>query len=296
MKIVFKILTLLVILIVMFYILYVEIIKKLFRNKDKISYNLFKKIIQVVSKNNNLMNYGIWYDDTETLKEANINLVNEIFEKTGLENKMNQKILDVGCGYGEQDIIWLKRLHETCEIDAIDISEEQIKYAQEKENKINYSVCNSEEIDIKFKNKLFNVIICLESAFHYNNRKLFLNKANKLLENDGRFVISDIMLKNDYNNHNFLTKLITKVYSDFLYMPKQNQITGKEWLEELESECRVIEVLDITENTFVPYYKHFMKTFVKNKQWVSCMEKYLIDLFCKNQPFLYKIAICEKKI
>ena len=209
---------------------------------------------------------------------------------------MNQKILDVGCGYGEQDIIWLKRLHETCEIDAIDISEEQIKYAQEKENKINYSVCNSEEIDIKFKNKLFNVIICLESAFHYNNRKLFLNKANKLLENDGRFVISDIMLKNDYNNHNFLTKLVTKVYSDFLYMPKQNQITGKEWLEELESECRVIEVLDITENTFVPYYKHFMKTFVKNKQWVNCMEKYLIDLFCKNQPFLYKIAICEKKI
>ena len=94
------------------FIFYNIIIKKYFRkqNDDGISYDFLKGLINIVSEDNHFMNYGLWTNDVKTLIEANKNLVNFIFNKSELENKKNIQILDVGCGYGEQDIEWYNKL------------------------------------------------------------------------------------------------------------------------------------------------------------------------------------------
>ncbi len=252
-------------------------------------------MINEVSEGNNFMNYGLWNDETNTLIDANMNLSNFVFNKSGLEHKQNMKILDIGCGYGQQDIEWYKKLNNSCLLTAIDISEEQINYAKTQNSKIIFEVCDVKNISEKYNNKLFDVIFSLESAFHYPNRESFFKDANKLLNYDGKFIITDIMLQNNYNDNTLLNKLFMYFFSDFLYIPKQNLISSAEWCNQLHSNFIVDEIIDITENTFDPYYNYFMKMYIKKKNLPEYFGNLLSSFFCTNQPFSYKIAVCRKK-
>jgi cyclopropane fatty-acyl-phospholipid synthase-like methyltransferase len=284
-------------LLLILYIIYVILIKQYFRKNDNvISYNFFKKWIDYVSEGNDFMNYGLWNDDTQNLMEANKNLIQLVFDKSELTNKPNINILDVGCGYGEQDIEWCKLLDKTCKIKAMDISEKQIYHAMEKNNNINnitFDICDVKYIDLKYKNEVFDVIFSLESAFHYPEREMFFKNANNLLSDNGKFIITDIMLNND-NNNNIVTNMFTHFFSDFLCIPKLNLITADEWDKQLVSNFVVEENIDITEKTFKPYYTHFMTTYVKNKNWPQWFGTMLTSFFCTHQPFTYKIAVCKK--
>ena len=277
---------------------YIIIIKTYFRqkNNDYICYNFLKKMINDVSEGNNFMNYGLWFNNTETLMDANENLVNFVFNKSGLQNKKNMNILDISCGYGQQDIEWSKKLDNSCKITAIDISEEQINYASSKKTNITFDVCDAKDICFKYKNELFDVIFSLEAAFHYQNREQFFKNVNELLTYEGQFIITDIMLKNNYNETNLLNKLFIYFFSDFLCIPKQNLISVSEWDKQLASNFIIEESIDLTENTFKPYYTHFMNTYIKNKNLPEFIGNMLTSFFCRYQPFSYKIVVCRKRL
>jgi cyclopropane fatty-acyl-phospholipid synthase-like methyltransferase len=269
-----------------------------FRNQNRISYDYVKdNFINNVSEGNNYMNYGLWLDDTKTLMEANNTLIDFAFIKSGLQHKKHMEVLDVGCGYGEQDIQWFKKMDNSCTINAIDISEEQIKHAigRNSSSNIVFEVCDVKNIHLKYNNHLFDVIFSIESAFHYPNRKQFFENANDLLKPDGRFIITDIMLQTDYNENSWNNKLFIYFFSDFLHIPTQNLISADEWDKQLASAFVVEEIIDVTEKTFGPYYIHFMHTYVKNKNLPQFVGNALSSFFCNNQPFSYRIAICNKK-
>ena len=283
-----------VIFMLILYIIYVIIVKKYFRkNDDVISYKILKKFIDSVSENNNFMNYGLWNDDTESLMEANKNLINFVFDKSELENKKNMMILDVGCGYGEQDIEWSKKLDNSCKIKAMDISEEQIYHAMQKNSNVIFEICDVKYIDLKYKHELFDVIFSLESAFHYLNRETFFKHASDLLKKDGKFIITDIMLKNTYDN-NIPVRLFIHFFSDFLYVPTQNLITSDEWDKQLSSNFIVEESIDITEKTFKPYYIYFMNTYIKNKNWPQWIGNALTSFFAQINLFHIKSQYVKK--
>lgn len=276
---------------------YFIIINTYFRKKnDIISYNFLKTFINYVSANNNFMNYGLWMDNTNNLIDANKNLVNFVFNKSGLENKINMNILDVGCGYGAQDIEWLSRLDRTCNIKAFDISEEQITNALSKNSNVLFEVCDVKNMYYKYGNELFDVIFSVESAFHYPERNLFFENSNNLLKPDGKFIITDIMLTKNYNEYDTITQLFIYFFSDFLYIPKQNLISVAEWDANISSHFIIEESINISEKTFKPYYSHFLTTYIQKKGLPPYMASALCSFFCKHQPFSYKVAVCRKKI
>lgn len=284
-------------MILVFYVFYRTTIKIYFTGNDnKISYSYFIKLIQIVSNDNYFMNYGLWDKENNTLKKANENLVNFIFDKLDISEKKNMNILDVGCGYGEQDLIWSQKMDSSCKIKALDISEKQIYQALKNNNNDNviFDICDANFIDLKYKNELFDRIISLESAFHYEDRPKFFKNVNKLLKDDGIFVITDIILKNSYKP-TFLNSVLLKIASDFLHIPKQNLIKLDEWIEIISSELEIIEMFDITDETFLPYYKYFMSTYSKNKNLPVFFGKTLEDIFCSIQPFSYVVLKCKKK-
>jgi cyclopropane fatty-acyl-phospholipid synthase-like methyltransferase len=238
------------------------------------------------------MNYGLWDDTTTTMIDANKKLIQFVFDKGNLNNK-NLSILDVGCGYGEQDIEWSTHLDPTSTLKAIDISDKQIYAAMEKNSNVTFDICDAEYIGLKYKHELFDRITSVESAFHYPNRKHFFNQVNSLLKPNGKFIITDIMLT---NNNSKINRLFLYIFSDFLCIPKQNLISADEWDQQLASELNVEESIDITEKTFKPYYTNFMTNYAKNKNWSTWVSNTLISFFCSNQPFIYKVVVCSKKI
>lgn len=294
---------------------YYSIINKYFRNSEnKIIYDYYlKNCIQVVSEKNYYMNYGFWDNENITLNKANKNLCNFIYEKGRLNSHDEFTILDVGCGYGVQDILWSKKISNTSNLIAVDISKKQIKYANKKlrchakiQNKLTYMECDAHHLLDKFANNNFNRIISLESAFHYNNRKQFFKNVSDLLTNDGIFVISDIVLKSNnknttttnanlYNN-NLFKNIFIKIASDFLCIPEKNLITFDKWKNEVEnSDLCIIETYNITDKTFNSYYNYFFKNYIKNKKLPTILYSILYHIFNTIQPFDYIVSVCKKK-
>ena len=283
---------------------YNYVLNTFFRNGDTIVYDYLLQIIQCVSKNNYFMNYGLWDEKNNTLKKANKNLCNFIFEKVQLNSIDSFHILDVGCGYGKQDFLLHNMLSSSSKIVAFDLSKKQVDYANKcrKNKKINKKQLKFIEgdahclIDYFGNNYKFNRIISLESAFHYKDRALFFNSVSKLLTNDGIFVISDIMLKDTYKE-TFMNKFFINIASDFLCIPDKNLIKMNEWKKQVENNnLEIIELNDITDKTFIPYYKFFFENYIKNQNLPNFIADLLIYIFNSLQPFSYVVAVCKKRI
>ena len=297
------------------YLYYNHILNKYFTLNGKIVYDYYlKHFIQIVSHDNYFMNYGLWDNDNQNLYNANKNLVAFMFDKANIfSEKKNVKILDVGCGYGEQDLDWIKALTEDSHITAIDISEKQISEATERRNQrsisdkqLTFEVCDAMKLDEQYAPCQFDVVFSLESAFHYSDRPKFFANVNSVLHDDGVFVISDILLNKDYMQlptknligrfkQIIMNDLFLKIFSDFLHIPKQNLIGHDEWKQQLiDAGFEIVEYNDITSQTFGPYYKHFMYTYFKNKNLPMWMADMADNLFHNIQPFTYSVSTFRK--
>jgi SAM-dependent methyltransferase len=282
---------------------YNHIIHTYFRNKNNIMYDYLIQYIQVVDDTNYFMNYGLWDNNNTTLKDANKNLCKFIYNKANLGGD-GFIILDVGCGYGHQDFYWIKKMNPLSKIYAVDISDTQIKYANDMrvnkqipESKLQFIQGDAHNIDglglgqmgSELEQK-FDRIISLESAFHYKDRPLFFNQVGKLLDkNNGRFIISDIILSGSGNG-----SMLLNLFCDFLHIPKQNLICLPEWKSQLETAgLTIMDIYDVTEQTFCPYYKYFFNEYIKNKGLPEIMSRMLYSIFTRNQPFSYIIAVCS---
>jgi erythromycin 3''-O-methyltransferase len=248
------------------------------------------------------MNYGYWDATTHTIMHANENLIDIIFEKSELANTTDLKLLDVGCGYGEQDFNWLTKMGATTtnHITAIDISENQINMAKEKckrsnlSPRIDFQVCDALIIKNKFAAGEFDRVICLESAFHYFDRPRFFKGAYEVLKSGGKFVICDIVLSDTYTP-SFLNGIFIKLFSDFLNVPKCNLIKSDAWKKSIEDTGLVLEeFLDITDKTFEPYYTEFFEKYMMNNSMPSCFASLGSGFLKYVQPFSYKLAVFSK--
>jgi cyclopropane fatty-acyl-phospholipid synthase-like methyltransferase len=94
------------------------------------------------------------------------------------------------------------------------------------EKQLTFEVCDAMKLDEKYSSGQFDVVFSIESAFHYSDRPKFFANVNSVLQNDGVFVISDILLNKDYPK-TIMNNLFLKIFSDFLHIPKQNLIGGQ---------------------------------------------------------------------
>ena len=294
-----------IILIIIFYLIkayYYYVLNNFFRNNNnEITYDYFIKYIHFVNKNNYFMNYGLWDNNKyNNMKKANINLCNFIFKNANLNYTDTFYILDIGCGYGKQDFILHKKLSQSSAIIAVDLSQTQIDFANKyrRSKHINKKQLHFIQGDahclMNYFNTKFNRILSIESAFHYKNRQLFFNNVSSLLTNDGLFVISDILLKDEYKS-SIINKQFLTFASDLLCIPKKNHIKLTEWKQLLtNSNLQIVKMYDITDNTFIPYYKYFFKKYIQNKNLPAFIADILFYTLSSLQIFSYIVAVCNK--
>ena len=272
------------------------IMKKNFDKYDQLI-NFLKKVGD--NETSNYMNYGYWDKPNMTLFDANKRLCKIIGKKGDLKNA--KKILDVGCGYGEQDFYWKKKI--TAKIDAIDISKVSIKKAKKINTNEDITFDTGNACALNFDDNTYDRVISLESAFHYNPRTDFLKESYRVLNEGGKLVIADI-LYNDDDNIDIFNVINRNSFEKLFDIPKSNKIGIDEFKKQLEDVGFKVKIEDITDKTFKPYYNYFFKntccpdnfilpSWMYNLLRIGC--GFYINTICGGtNGFKYVIAVCEK--
>tara|TARA_B100000963_G_C22635471_1_gene677341 strand:- start:103 stop:1308 length:1206 start_codon:yes stop_codon:yes gene_type:complete len=129
-----------------------------------------------------------WKENTKTLEEAQKNKINHIIKK--LDIKKNQKVLDIGCGWG--GLVFEIAKNTGCEVTGISLSTNQTNYCKNKakelglENQVNFKL-----LDYRDLNEKYDRIVSVGFAEHLGLKfyKTFFKKINATLNKDGIFLL-----------------------------------------------------------------------------------------------------------
>lgn len=138
-------------------------------------------------------NCGYW-EGTSSYDEACKRLVHKVGEFAELSPEIS--MLDVGFGFGEQDLYWENEF-KVKKIIGINITPFQVDFASKRaaqrglSEKLEYRVGDAVNIDLP-ENSVDRVI-CLQSAFQFNTREKFFKEAFKVLKPGGQLITADMI-------------------------------------------------------------------------------------------------------
>ncbi len=137
-------------------------------------------------------NYAKTYDQ-EAFTQGTVQEVDFIEQEIG--DNTSKRILDIGCGTGRHAIELAKRGYQ---VTGIDLSESQLKRAQEKakENQVNVDFQQADARQLDFRNEFDLVIILCEGGFSLMETDemnfAILKNATQALKNDGKLILTTL--------------------------------------------------------------------------------------------------------
>ncbi|MFA8342458.1 MAG: cyclopropane-fatty-acyl-phospholipid synthase family protein [Rhodothermaceae bacterium] len=129
-----------------------------------------------------------WADDTETLSEAEENMLNITCQRAGIKD--GEEILDLGCGWGSLSF-YIAMNYPNCKVTSLSNSATQKEYIENKKVALkvdNIDVITSDVNHFK-SDKKFDRIVSIEMFEHMRNYKQLFNKLHKLLVTDGKLFV-----------------------------------------------------------------------------------------------------------
>jgi len=141
-----------------------------------------------------MLHYPLFVKETDTFFQAQKNLTDYCISL--LNPLKNKEILEIGCGNGVQ-AMYINANYHPLTITGIDL------------NKANIEIANSERIRNNIHNVQFlvddaqnlaqipsnstDVLLNIESAFHYPDKPAFLKEVHRVLKPGGQYLIADIL-------------------------------------------------------------------------------------------------------
>jgi len=131
---------------------------------------------------------GFWFGNTQTLQEAEENMLDLTLERADVKN--GQRILDVGCGWGSFSI-YAARKFPAAQIVAVSNSQSQKQFIDEKaqeEDIKNLTVITADINDFNPKEK-FDRIVSVEMFEHVRNYDQLFKRINTWLKPKGKLFV-----------------------------------------------------------------------------------------------------------
>merc|ERR1711991_1131331 len=147
-------------------------------------------------------------NENDSLETAQNNKIQHIIKKLNI--KPNQKVLDIGCGWGSLAIDIAKSAQ--CEVTGITLSKNQLNYCTQKAKELNLeNQLNFKLMDYRELNEKFDRIVSVGMFEHVGRKfyKKFFKQIEKMLKEDGVSLIHTIGSVNPPRDpHPWITKYI----------------------------------------------------------------------------------------
>ena len=198
-------------------------------------------------------------NENDTLETAQNNKIDHIIKKLNL--KPNQKVLDIGSGWGSLAIEIAKK--SQCEVVGITLSENQLEYSKKKAKEMNLeNQVQFKLIDYRQINEKFDRVVSV-GMFEHVGRKFYnkyFKQVSNLLKDDGVALIHTIGSVNPPRDpHPWITKYIFPGG----YTPSLSEITLP-----IEKSGLIISDLEILRMHYAHTLRHWKERFLKEKEKV----------------------------
>ena len=201
-------------------------------------------------------------NDNDTLEDAQNNKIEHIIKKLNI--RPNQKILDIGCGWGSLAIDIAKSIN--CQVTGITLSENQYAYCVKKVKKLNMeNQVRFKLIDYRELNEKFDRIVSVGMFEHVGRKfyKKFFKKIEELLTDSGVSLIHTIGSVNPPRDpHPWVTKYIFPGG----YTPSLSEVTTP-----LEKAGLIVSDIEVLKLHYSYTLRHWKENCINNKAQIIKM-------------------------
>jgi len=199
---------------------------------------------------------GYFRNENDSLETAQNNKIQHIIKKLNI--KQNQKVLDIGCGWGSLAIDIAKSTH--CEVTGITLSKNQFDYCKKKAKELNLeNQVTFKLIDYRELNEKFDRIVSVGMFEHVGRKfyKKFFKKVENLLNDNGISLIHTIGSVNPPRDpHPWITKFIFPGG----YTPSLSEVTTP-----IEKAGLIVSDIEVLKLHYSYTLRHWKENCIKNK-------------------------------
>jgi len=195
-------------------------------------------------------------NEDDSLEDAQNNKIKHIIKKLNI--KPNQKVLDIGCGWGSLAIDIAKSMQ--CEVTGITLSKNQLNYCKQKAKELNLeNQVNFKLMDYRELNEKFDRIVSIGMFEHVGRKfyKNFFKQVEKLLLKDGVALIHTIgSVSPPRNPHPWITKYIFPGG----YTPSLSEVTGP-----IEKAGLIVSDIEVLKMHYSHTLRHWKERCITNR-------------------------------
>ena len=225
-------------------------------------YNISDNFYELFLDSKKQYSCAYFKSEKDSLETAQNNKIDHIIKKLNL--KPNQKILDIGSGWGSLAIEIAKK--SQCEVTGITLSENQYNYSINKAKELNVeNQVQFKLIDYRQLNEKFDRIVSV-GMFEHVGRKFyqtFFNQVNKLLNDTGVALIHTI---GSINQPRDPQPWITKYIFPGGYTPSMSELAGP-----IEKSGLIVTDIEVLRMHYAHTLRNWKERFLGNKSKVLSM-------------------------
>jgi ubiquinone/menaquinone biosynthesis C-methylase UbiE len=152
-----------------------------------------------------MLHYPFFVNESDSFLQAQKNLTDYCISL--LFPLQNREVLEIGCGNGVQTL-YINAIHNPLKITGIDLNKANIEIANaEKElagaDNVQFLVDDAQNLT-NIPSESVDVLLNIESAFHYPDKTAFLKEIQRVLKPGGQFIIADILTTRPAKREGFM--------------------------------------------------------------------------------------------
>ena len=157
-------------------------------------YESMNMALKRLNNEHTMLHYPLFVNETDSFMQAQKNLTDYCISL--LKPLRAKEILEIGCGNGIQ-ALYINAGHNPLSITGIDLNKANIDIANSEKagtnaGNVSFFVGNAQNLT-QIESDSIDVLLNIESAFHYPDKVSFLSEVHRVLKPGGEFLIADIL-------------------------------------------------------------------------------------------------------